>query len=291
MRYILLSVLTGLIGLIPVRVLESLSYPLGRLGWALSKTKRSSTITNLVACYGGMAPDAVERLGQDSMRHYVMTALETGICWHWPITRILRHFEGPVGFGHFERARERGSGVLVLMPHQGNWELLNHWLQEHADLVALYKPGRYPDLERSLVAKRSRFGAEMTPTTRAGLRMLYQRLRAGRVVLVLPDQDPSGGSGRFAPFFGIPALTGVLASRLAQETGCPALFAVCVRLGGGRFRTHFIPAEPEFHSRDLDVSLAALNRGVERCVAIDPAQYLWAYKRFKSRPAGEPPFY
>jgi KDO2-lipid IV(A) lauroyltransferase len=32
----------------------------------------------------------------------------------------------------------------------------------------------------------------------------------------------------------------------------------------------------------------ALNRGVEAAVRSLPAQYLWAYKRFKTRPAGAP---
>jgi KDO2-lipid IV(A) lauroyltransferase len=41
----------------------------------------------------------------------------------------------------------------------------------------------------------------------------------------------------------------------------------------------------------MDEALAAMNRGVERCVEVDPAQYLWAYKRFRRRPEGEPRFY
>ncbi len=38
----------------------------------------------------------------------------------------------------------------------------------------------------------------------------------------------------------------------------------------------------------LEESVAALNRGVEAAVRSLPAQYLWAYKRFKTRPPGTP---
>jgi KDO2-lipid IV(A) lauroyltransferase len=291
MKYLLLNALTRLLSLIPARGLEWISCPLGRLAWALGKTKRNSTLTNLAACYPDLSGKERVRLGRASMRHYIMTALETGICWHWKQAAIQRLFEAPVGLEQLEKACASGSGVLLLIPHQGNWELLNHWLQFRAAVIALYKPGRYPDFEARLLSNRERFGAEMTPITRAGLKLLYQRLRASHVVLVLPDQDPSEGQGRFAPFFGIPALTGVLASRLAQQAGCPAMFAVCKREKGGRYRVHFIPAADAFYAPDLDVSLEALNRGVEQCIDLDPQQYLWAYKRFKSRPEGEPRFY
>jgi len=65
----------------------------------------------------------------------------------------------------------------------------------------------------------------------------------------------------------------------------------CERLPGGRFRVNFMRADEDVYSADMETSLAAVNRGVERCIALDPAQYLWSYKRFKTRPEGEEPFY
>ena len=53
---------------------------------------------------------------------------------------------------------------------------------------------------------------------------------------------------------------------------------------------HATCAKPD-RETDLDESLLALNQGVQDCVALDTTQYLWAYKRFKTRPEGEPPFY
>ena len=35
----------------------------------------------------------------------------------------------------------------------------------------------------------------------------------------------------------------------------------------------------------------ALNAAIEACVREHPAQYQWAYRRFKTRPAGTPPRY
>ena len=291
MKFMVLSAVFRLISLLPVRLQRWLSRPLGSLSWHLSGTKRRSTLKNLAACYPGMPEPDREKLGRASMRNYVLLGLETGMSWYWSHQRVLRLFDDPVGVEHMDNALAAGNGAIMLVPHLGAWEVMNLWLVPRYRNVALYKPGRYPEFEEKLLRKRERFGGKMAPTTRAGLKVIVRYLKSGRAAIVLPDQDPSEGQGRFAPFFEIPALTGVLASRLAQQTGCRAVFTVGKRVAGGRFQVHFQPVEEAFYSPDMDTSLAALNRGVERCIDIDPEQYLWAYKRFKSRPEGEPPFY
>ena len=131
----------------------------------------------------------------------------------------------------------------------------------------------------------------MIPATASGLRKLYAHIRSGKGVGVLPDQQPSTGQGEFAPFYGNQALTGVLVPRLVKRTGCLVLATVCERLPGGRFRVHLVPVDDEIHSEDMVTALTALNGAVERCIAIDPAQYLWSYRRFKAQPEGAPLFY
>jgi KDO2-lipid IV(A) lauroyltransferase len=52
-----------------------------------------------------------------------------------------------------------------------------------------------------------------------------------------------------------------------------------------------LPVHEDIYSAEIDVSLAAVNRAVEECIAVEPAQYLWSYRRFKKQPEGYPPFY
>jgi KDO2-lipid IV(A) lauroyltransferase len=165
------------------------------------------------------------------------------------------------------------------------------YLQTIPEIAILYKPPSNPKLEKALLDKRRRGGANLIAATGPGLRQLYAHIRSGKGAGILPDQQPSGGKGRFAPFFGNQALTAVLVPRLVQRTGCLVALTACERLPGGRYRVHIMPADEDVYSDDIDTALAAVNRGVERCIAIDPAQYLWSYKRFKTRPEGEEPFY
>jgi KDO2-lipid IV(A) lauroyltransferase len=266
------------------------SYPLGWLVWKLSPTKRNSTIKNLKACYPDMNESARMKLARESMRHYVCNALETGKAWHWSKERMLRQFDEPIGLEHLEAARAGGSGVLALVPHFGAWEFSTQGF-EGAEVLALYKPGAHQEFDEKLLEKRLRQGTHMAATDQSGLKTVYRQLRDSGIVVQLPDQEPSRGQGRFVPFFGIPAWTGILAPRLIQRTGCKALFVVCRRTRMGRFQMVFIPPGESIYSADLDTALAAVNRGVEQCVEVETEQYLWAYKRFKTRPEGEPRFY
>lgn len=291
MAYLLLDFLTWLISLLPRRGVIWLSRPLAWLTWHASKTKRATTLRNLQVCFPEMGSGERDRLARESMRHYVLNILELGLAWHGSAARIDRLFEETVGMDLLETAQAQGRGVLLLVPHMGNWELMSHWVQKYFNLHSLYKPGPNEAVNARLLARRKRLGAGMVPATPAGLRHIYRRIREGHTVAVLPDQEPSAGEGRFAPFFGVPALTAVLAPRMIQKTGCLAAYVVGRRMPGGRLKTYILPADDELYSADMDTALAAMNRGVERCIELEPEQYLWAYKRFRRRPEGEARLY
>lgn len=290
MKAFLFKILARLFSFIHPRVAPALARPLAALPWRLSRRLRSVSLRNLEACY----PEQPERERRDvaraAMTHYVRSGFEIGITWCWPRARFDTLFEPAEGWSHFERGLRAGRGLLLLAPHYGAWEMLGMYLSEHLG-ATLFKPSGDAGVDALLAARRERFGARLVPAGRQGLRALMDCLRAGDAVAVLPDQEPRAGEGRFAPFFGVPALTGVLAPRLIQRTGAAAVFAVCRRLPGGRFKVHVIPAPTDIASPDLDRAVAAVNRGVEQCIELDPEQYLWAYKRFRARPEGEEGFY
>ena len=257
----------------------------------LSPVKRHTTVRNLQRCFPDLDPDERERWIRESFKHYLCSVLETGHNWYWPVEKLQALCDGMVNEHLVEEALASRRGVVVLAPHFGAWEYLGIYLQRIPDIAILYKPPSHPGLERALLAKRQRGGANLIPATAAGLRQLYAHIRAGKGAGVLPDQQPSRGQGRFVPFFGIPALTGVLAPRLVQRTNCVVLACVCERLRGGRYRVHVLPVDESIHSEDLIESLTAVNGAVEDCIAIDPPQYLWSYRRFKTQPEGQADFY
>lgn len=291
MKLLALRFALRLFSWISPRSAQFIAPPLATVLWYLSPRKRRVTRLNLQACYPDMDPRERKRIGRNSMTHYVRGVFEAGMLWHWPMEKIFTYFDEPVGQHALNAAISDGAGLILAAPHCGAWELLNLYMMRYGMGAALYKPGKYPKIDAALLEKRRRSGAQMVPANPAGLRTMFKLLRKGQSVALLPDQEPTRGEGHFAPFFGVEALTGVLLPRMARRAAVPVLFVVCARLPKGRYRVHIFKADESIHSDNTRSALTAVNRGIEECIAVDTSQYLWAYKRFRNRPEGEPPFY
>jgi KDO2-lipid IV(A) lauroyltransferase len=105
---------------------------------------------------------------------------------------------------------------------------------------------------------------------------------------MLPDQAPSLGEGEWAPFFGRPAYTMTLVARLHHATGAAVFATFAERLPRGRgYRMHWrpIPVLP----RDAKQAAREVNAALEDLIRECPAQYLWAYNRYKVPAGAEAP--
>lgn len=273
------------------RVAEYVAPVLAAMVWYSVPRLRRTTRINLSVVYPHLSPQERYRIGRASMVNYARGVFEAGMLWYWPVERIRSLFDESEGIEILEAAISRGKGLIVAIPHCGSWEMLNLFLHTKGKAAVLYKPTKYPELDEMLQEKRRRGGAEMIPVTRAGLRRMFQILKDGSFVALLPDQEPSAGNGEFAPFFGVEALTGVLLPRMARRTGAPVVFSFCERLKGGRYRVHIFKPDDSIYSEDMREALTAVNQSIEQCIAVDAGQYLWAYKRFRHRPDGEKSLY
>lgn len=139
--------------------------------------------------------------------------------WESPVERCLDMIREIEGEELLEDYKDGKQGLLLLAPHLGNWELAGLFFASRYKMAALYSPPNQPGFESYMKAVRSRSGSDLVATDRRGIMRLFSILREGGVVGILPDQAPRREGGGFAPFFGIPAITMTLASKLAQKTG------------------------------------------------------------------------
>lgn len=292
MKAAIVTLLLRFLAALPLRGAQGVGALLGRLLGRIPGDMGRITRINLERCLPELPARERERLARASLVETGRTFAELGAMWLWPSERLLSRVREVRGWEQVEAAQAAGRGVIFLSPHLGAWELGSLHIAARRPLTALYRPLRMPGLDALVRGARQRNGATLMPTDGSGVRALYRALDQGETVGILPDQDPGRGAGLFAPFFGHGAKTMVLVSRLASRSGALVLFCVPERLPRGRgFRLHFTPAPAEISSPDLQRSVAALNAGVEAWVRRLPAQYLWSYKRFKSRPEGEPRWY
>jgi KDO2-lipid IV(A) lauroyltransferase len=85
------------------------------------------------------------------------------------------------------------------------------------------------------------------------------------------------GEGEWADFFGLPAYTMTLASKLAEKTGATVIMGYGERLEQG---TGY-----EIHLQKVEsiATPALLNKAIEAQITQKPTQYLWRYNRHKQR--------
>ena len=245
---------------------------------------------NIELAYPDLLPGQRPALVAAVLRATARQALETLRFWTRPHARNLSLIRESQGVDLFDAAVASGKGVIVAAPHYGSWELLNQWLADRTPLAILYAPPDSGIGEAFLRRVRAAHGdADRVTQVRAegpAIRQLFKLLQGGGVAGILPDQQPKAGDGEFAPFFGIPALTMTLLSRLAQRTGATVLLGYCERIGetadGPAFALRFEPVP------DAADGVAALNAAVERVARRDPAQYQWTYKRWSIPAPGNP---
>lgn len=283
---ILKALVRGL-ALLPLRWAQAIGALFGWLLWVTPNRLRRTTLGNLELCYPEMPLEERRRLARKSLIESGKTVTETGAMWFWRTEKLLDRIEEVQGLEYFEQARESGKGVVVLVPHLGNWEILSRYLQIRVPVVALYRPPRIAEMDAFMRRAREQHGAKIVPADRRGLLYSARILSEGGGIGLLPDQEPLKQHGVFAPFFGVPALTMTLVARLTRRYGAMPLYFYSERTATGRFRLHFRPSPQGLDSEDLEFAAAQLNRGVEECVRRRPEQYNWSYRRFRTRPPSE----
>jgi KDO2-lipid IV(A) lauroyltransferase len=260
------------------------------LAWTWRKLDvRESKVArrNLQLAYPELLASQREELHRRILRTTARQALETLRFWSRPPTENLALLRQRHGQELYDAALASGRGLIVAAPHFGNWELLNQWLSSRGAIAIVYAPPESAVGDAFLQRVRSADNIKQVRAEGPAVRQLWKVLKDGGAVGILPDQQPKQGDGEYAPFFGRPARTMTLLSRLAGRTDAIVLLAWCERIGSGlEFALHVEPAPAEVADPDLVVATSALNAAIERIARRDPAQYQWTYKRYSRRSTG-----
>lgn len=134
---------------------------------------------------------------------------------------------------HLDEAMAEGRGVVIALPHMGNWDLAGVWLvASHGQFATVAERLKPESLYQKFLAYRESLGFEILPHTSSAdeaagegpYKILAQRLREGKVVCLLADRG-MGRSSVPVRFFGETARFPVGPAKLAVETGAALVTA------------------------------------------------------------------
>jgi phosphatidylinositol dimannoside acyltransferase len=193
------------------------------LAWRREGPSVRTLEANLVRVLGpGADGKKLRALSRESVRSYARYWLEVFRLPVMPVDRLVdgMRFEGPFDTAFAELAS--GRGIVFALPHMGNWDQAAAWIiaKGTGSVTTVMERLKPESVYEKFLAFREGLGMEVLPAS-GGARpfgVLAQRLRAGKVVVLVADRDVTG-SGIEVDFFGEKCMMQPGAAALARQTG------------------------------------------------------------------------
>lgn len=293
-RFWLLWLGLGLLWLLvqlPYACLLRLGRGLGALMFHLAGARRRIARRNLELCFPELSEARREQLLRENFASTGIAFFEMAMSWWWPRQRLAR-LARIEGLEHLQRAQAEGRGVILMAFHFTTLEIGAALLGQRQTIDGMYREHSNPVFDYVQRRGRERHNADATAIEREDIRAMLRVLRAGRAIWYAPDQDYGRKQSLFAPLFGIPAATVSATTKFARLGKARVVpFSQSRLADGSGYRLVIHPPLEDFPGESEEADCRRINQLVEQAIRQQPEQYLWAHRRFKTRPDGEPSLY
>lgn len=251
---------------------------------------RHVTEVNLQLCFPDWAAHQRTQLLNNNFKACGISFLETAMGW-WASDDRLRSLFTICGLEYLQAALRNGKGVILCSAHFLSMELAGRFLMMEFPFAAVYRPQKHPVLEWVSYRCRCRHYDQLL--AHDDVRGVLAALRENQVVWYTADIDPGRRrKGVFVPFCGVPAYTTTVLARLARLSGARVVPGFPYRREDGTGYDLIVePPLEDFPTNDQIKDATRVNEVIAQAIRRCPEQYLWQYKRFKTRPPGEAKVY
>lgn len=273
---------------LPLPWVRALGWLLGWVLYGLAGARRRVVWVNLRLCFPHLSEPARRAMARQCFIVFAQAWFDRSWLWHGSQEMLQRrlHLRGAV------HQLEGDAPTVIFAPHfvglDAGWTALT--LQLPRAFTTIYSAQVDRLVDEWILQGRQRFGNPRLFGRDDGLKPMVQALRSGRPLYLLPDMNITRQESAFVPFYGVPAATLTSLSRFAR-LGRAKVVPVITQLTSTGYDVHVEPAWEDFPTDDLPADAATMNRRLQGFIDRMPEQYYWVHKRFKARPAGEPPVY
>lgn len=268
---------------------------LGRVaGWLLyhgAVSRRRIAARNLELCFPALTDQERERLLRENFASAGIALFETAMSWFRSRQRLagLAHIEG---LEILRQAQDQGQGVILMAVHFTTLEMGAALLGQEHTIDGMYREHKNPLFDFIQRRGRERHNPDASAIERDDVRAMLRVLRQGRAIWYAPDQDYGAKQSLFVPLFGVEAATVTATSKFARLGRAKVVPFTQRRLADGRGYQLIVHAPLEdFPGESEEADCRRINQWIETVVSACPEQYLWAHRRFKTRPPGAPRLY
>jgi KDO2-lipid IV(A) lauroyltransferase len=269
------SLLETVVCRLPAAWVFRLGEMLGGLVWYLVPMRRKIVLRNLRIAFAGEKDlPELRRMAKETFRRSSANLISAAHTARLSPEK-LRGLLEVENLHLLEQAQAEGKGVVLLLAHMGNWELLTklvHFFPKGSKCGAFYRPLNNPLLDDRIRRRRQIDGTRMF-SKRDPFHQVTGFLREGGIVGVLADQRV-GIQGEVTPFFGRFTRTSPLPSLLARRAKAEVLTLALVTERPGKWKAVFMPVKTPYTTPHC---MAAL----EKVMMFGPTDVFWLQDRWK----------
>ena len=242
-----------------------------------NKRKRFSKV-NINLCFPDLDTNSAYRIYKKNIILFGRVIFDTGIAWFWSDDRINKNIPYKInGLELLLRYQRLNNGVLLFFKHSLHLELDSRILAMNAEIFGVERKHNSTYFES--IQKNGRLKSMKGIVDRNSTVSFVRWLKNGKTVLYAPDQDYGLKKSDQIDFFGLPAATISAPLKIINKTGCNYLF----------MNTYYEKdnlvidiEEPKFSKASSIMFMQDLNKYVENKIKLNPEEYLWQHRRFKS---------
>ena len=245
----------------------------------LSKNKRNRfSKVNINLCFPDLDTNSAYRIYKKNIILFGRVIFDTGIAWFWSDDRINKNIPYKInGLELLLRYQRLNNGVLLFFKHSLHLELDSRILAMNAEIFGVERKHNSTYFES--IQKNGRLKSMKGIVDRNSTVSFVRWLKNGKTVLYAPDQDYGLKKSDQIDFFGLPAATISAPLKIINKTGCNYLF----------MNTYYEKdnlvidiEEPKFSTASSIMFMQDLNKYIENKIKLNPEEYLWQHRRFKS---------
>ena len=289
--YFVYSLLKGFgfaVNLFPEALSLWMGRNLGKIAYYFDFDHRRIALENLHIAFGGEKSE--REIRSIAKAHFLNLGMTTIEFLRLP-NMDMNAFQDKVkieGLEICKKALDNKKGILLLLSHFGNWELMGLMSKVLGTSIAVVaRPMKKNKRVNRLVEEiRTGTGLEVIPTEKAS-RKVIRVLSQNRMVGILIDQRAKRSEGVSIDFFGKKAPSTPALAILAMRTGAPVLPVFMVR--NGNRRHHLLIQKPLQMAntgnikKDVESNTQLMNQTLESMIRQYPDQWFWVHRRWERK--------
>ena len=296
-----LTILKG-IAMLPLPLMHFFSNVLGIFIFCVIPARRRITRINLLMCFPELSAKKINRMVLDNYCRCM-----TGALWGLrvffsptsaygkqltastqPPARFVRKviWEGDKQLETFLAQKKR---VVLLGDHSAYMDIIG-WVvcRRFPSVISIYQQLKDPVFNRVIFGRKKYMKGFFESND---IYRIKSNFTPGDILWLAIDQDTSKKAASvFSPFCGVMAASAITGWRWAKIMKAETFVLHGILMPNYTLKIYFHHI-PDFGSLPVQAAIDRQNQALTKYIRMEPTQYFWMHRRFKSRPEGEKPFY